>query len=128
MTKPEHIAYWLESAEENWQTVNAVRHISRPMLVFTHWVLEKLSKALWVRQHTEDIPPISDNVAELLAETSFVLTPAQTTFVARLKAFHDDELEPDFENPRYRVRATETPETLVAEAAQLRELLLGALT
>ena len=98
----------------------------RPALIFAHWTLEKLSKVLWVREHLAPIPPATDDVAELLASTSFVLAPVQTEFVGLLKTFHDDVIESDPERPAPRLSAGETPQTLIAQANNLREQLLEA--
>lgn len=95
----------------------------RPALVFAHWTLEKLSKALWVQQHPDTMPPATDDVALLLAATSFTLNAAQTTFAHRLKAYHDDVLEPDPAQPL----PIPDLETLSTQADAMREQLLQAI-
>lgn len=128
MTTTDHIRYWLDTAAHDWGTVGTMQEINpRSALVFAHWTLEKLSKALWVREYSAPMPLTTDNVAELLATTSFGLTLVQTEFVERLKAFHDDVIESDPERPAPRLNAGETPQTLIAQANNLRQQLLGAL-
>ena len=124
MTKQDHIDYWLECAAGDWHaTQSLTASSSRHALVFAHWTLEKLSKALWV-QHNQNIPPTTDTVATILADTSFPLTPAQRRFTQHLEAAHDNVLEPDPEHP---LQLQETTQELLDQAVALRELLLEAL-
>ena len=124
MTKQEYIDYWLEGATRDWQaTQSLTASSSRHTLVFAHWTLEKLSKALWV-QHNQDIPPTTDTVATILADTPFLLTPAQRLFTQHLEAAHDEVLEPDPEHP---LQLQETTQELLDQAVALRELLFEAL-
>lgn len=123
MTKHDHILYWKETAEEDWlaaQSLAAHSDRSASALVFAHWTLEKLSKALWVQQHNA-LPPTTDTVAIILADNSFALTPAQLQFTQHLEAAHDEVLEPNFEHP---LQLQETPEELLQQANALREKLL----
>ena len=100
MTQEELVQYWLDTAAQNWDASQVlVAKALRPAVVFVHWTLEKLSKALWVQQHPDAMPPATDDVALLLAATSFVMDKEQTAFVRTLKALHDDVLEPDPAHP-----------------------------
>lgn len=95
----------------------------RPAVVLAHWTLEKLSKALWVQQHPDAMPPATDDVTVLLAPTFFVLNTAQTTFAQQLKAYHDDALEPDPEHPL----PIPDLEMLNTQADAMRKQLLDAI-
>ena len=124
MTQQEHFEYWLEIATRDWQATQALSVKSgRSALVFAHWTLEKLSKALWVQQHGQT-PPATDPVSAVLAVTSFALTPTQLLFTLHLEAAHDDVLEP---NPEQPLHLEESPQELLIQANALREQLLDAL-
>ncbi len=124
MTKHDHILYWKETAERDWLAAQALfTQPGRSALVFAHWTLEKLSKALWVQQH-DALPPATDTVATILAATSFTLTPTQLLFTQHLEAAHDEVLEPDPEQP---LQLAQTPQELLQHASTLREQLLRAL-
>lgn len=126
MTTTEHIQHWFDTAAQNWDTVEALQAINpRTTLVFAHWTLEKLSKALWVREHFGAMPPASDDIAELLAAAFVALTPKQMELVRRVKAFHDDVVEPDPERPVTELKEYETPLTLIAQVNSLRQQLLA---
>jgi hypothetical protein len=129
MTTADHTRYWLDTATRDWDTVEALQTTTpRIILVFAHWTLEKLSKALWVREHSGAMPPATDNVAKLLAAASVTLTPTQAELVSRVKAFHDDVVESDPERPAPQLKDNETPLSLLAEVDILRQQLLAKLS
>jgi hypothetical protein len=131
MTITEHVQYWLDTTLHDWEAAESLQaNNQRSALIFVHWTLEKLSKALWVRENQKSITPGegTDDVAVLLTETSFTLSPAQTAFVTRLKALHDGIVEYDPEQPVVSIQAPETQETLIAQANELRQQLLEKLS
>lgn len=129
MTTTHHIQHWLDTAMRDWDAVEALQAANpRITLVFAHWTLEKLSKALWVREHSGALPPASDDVAGLLAAAFVTLTPMQAELVGRVKAFHDDVVESDPERPAPQLKEHETPLLLLAEVNILRQQLLANLS
>jgi HEPN domain-containing protein len=50
MTKQEHIDYWVNTAAEDWDTVEVLFNGKKYLhaLFWAHLVLEKLAKAHWV--------------------------------------------------------------------------------
>ena len=124
----EHVRYWLDTAAHDWNAVDTLQiRTPRPALVFAHWTLEKLSKALWVQEHSGLMPPASDDIAKLLAATSIILTPTQMELVGRVKAFHDDVVESDPNKLKPQFREHETPQSLIAQVDALRQQLLANL-
>jgi HEPN domain-containing protein len=106
MTKEEHIKYWVDTAQKDWKAAECMFDTKNYMhcLVWAHLVLEKLSKAHWVRTHEDNIPPIVHNVVWLLEESemNFNLDEETMTF---LREFNDFQLEgryPDYTQKIYR--------------------------
>jgi len=71
MTKQQYIDYWINTSENDWDTVEALFVGKRYMhsLFWAHLVLEKLAKAHWVKNHEENIPPKVHNIVWLLEES-----------------------------------------------------------
>lgn len=129
MNTTEHVQYWLDTATHDWDAVDTLQiRTPQPALVFAHWTLEKISKALWVREHSGAMPPASDDVAKLLAATSVTLTPTQTELAGRVKVFHDDVVISDPSKPKPQFRKHETPQSLITQVDALRQQLLANLT
>jgi HEPN domain-containing protein len=72
MTKEQYIDYWVDTAHNDWLTVEAMFSANRYQhcLFWAHLVLEKLSKAHWVKNHFDNIPPKVHNIVWLLEESS----------------------------------------------------------
>jgi HEPN domain-containing protein len=68
-TKEEHIRFWMEQSEDDWKAVFSLLFGKNYLqaLFFTHLVIEKLCKALWIKYNTENVPPRSNNLVYLLA-------------------------------------------------------------
>jgi HEPN domain-containing protein len=59
MTKEQYIDYWVDTAHNDWITVEAMFAAKRYLhcLFWAHLTLEKLAKAHWVKTHQENVPP-----------------------------------------------------------------------
>jgi HEPN domain-containing protein len=72
MTKSDHINYWRQLAAEDMDTaqynLQGGKHV--PALFFWHLTLEKLLKALWVKNNIPDTPPFTHDLQKLMAGTS----------------------------------------------------------
>jgi HEPN domain-containing protein len=75
MTKQDYIEYWINTAEEDWKTVDSLFSTKRYLhcLFWAHLVLEKIAKAHWVKTHEANVPPKVHNVVWLLNESNVEL-------------------------------------------------------
>ena len=129
MTKADYVRYWTDSAADNWQEIQAMVAAGTyvPALFWAHLAVEKLSKALWVKENADDVPPRTHHIAHLLRATSFVPTPAQEQLIADLNRFQLEGRYPDYQ---HRLRQFATPaytERLLTDIAALRQCLLAKL-
>jgi len=129
VTKQDHIAYWMNAAEQNWQEVGSMFTAGTyvPCLFWAHLTIEKLAKALWVQDNPSDTPPFTHNIARLLADTSLVLTLGQATFVQQLNTF---QLEGRYESYTANLRQQATKaftQTVLQDVTDLRQCLLNQL-
>ena len=82
MTKKEHIDYWLKSAEKDWETIKFLLKGKRYVheLFFGHLYLEKILKALWVKNNKENYPPKIHNLLSILKQAKIELEENQQLF------------------------------------------------
>ncbi|MCX6270622.1 MAG: HEPN domain-containing protein [Bacteroidetes bacterium] len=68
MTKEEHIKYWISIAEKDWKVVRNLYKSKDYVycLFFAHLVVEKLSKAIWIKFKEENHPPRLHNIVYIL--------------------------------------------------------------
>ncbi|MEJ7661451.1 MAG: HEPN domain-containing protein [Hymenobacter sp.] len=129
MTKAEHIAYWKDTAADDWADVQKTMQAGVYVhgLFFTHLVIEKLSKAHWVKDNAGDMPPRIHNIVRLWQATQLQPTPDQE---GTANALNDYQLEGRYPDHQRQLRATTTAayaQQLLTEATALRTWLLSSL-
>src|SRR5215471_311688 len=98
MTKEEHIEYWITAAEKNLKTV---KHLFNDKdfpeaLFFAHLTLEKLCKAIWVKNNSENNPPKIHNLVRLLELARIELNDEQKDFFLMFNNFQLEGRYPDY--------------------------------
>jgi len=98
MTKEQHINYWVDTAQNDWVTVESLFDAKRYLhcLFWAHLVLEKLAKAHWVKTHQENIPPRVHNIVWLLEQTDIDLGEETTDFLESFNKFQLSGRYPDY--------------------------------
>jgi len=98
MNKEEYIKYWVATAEDDWKSVEALYQAAQYVnsLFFAHLVLEKLAKALWVKNMAENNPPRIHNIVYLLEQADITLTDDQKLFLIKLNDFQLEGRYPDY--------------------------------
>ena len=121
MTKQQHIDYWVNTAENDWITVETLFTTKRYLhcLFWAHLVLEKLAKAHWVKNHEEDIPPRSHNVVWLLEESDVNLEKDTIAFLVKFNRFQLSTRYPDYVND---IEKTCTKNYTINKLEQIKEV------
>jgi AbiV family abortive infection protein len=75
-TKKQHIDYWVDQSGDDWETAQILFKNKKYLhaLFWSHLVLEKLCKALWIAHNTENTPPRTHNLIYLLSKTNLNTT------------------------------------------------------
>lgn len=97
MTKREHIAYWLKTAEHDFDAAGALFESAKYdwCLYVSHSVIEKILKAFWVRDSTLKVPR-HDNLLEIARGTHLSLSEAQRQFLSDILPFNIDAASNDY--------------------------------
>jgi HEPN domain-containing protein len=129
MTKQEYIDYWVNTATEDWITVEAMFDTKRYMhgLFWAHLVLEKLAKAHWVKNHVNDIPPRIHNVVWLLEESGVDLGEDIMIFLEQFNRFQLSTRYPDYLNNIYAICTKSYSEQQLDKVKEIRKCLLEKL-
>jgi len=126
MTKKEHIEYWLDSAQSDWESVSLLFDGGKfvQSLFFTHLTLEKISKAMYIKFSQEIYPPKTHDIVKLLSKTDIIFDDDMVVF---LKAFNVYNLEgryPDYLGNIYKTTSKENTSKLIHRAGEIRLCLL----
>jgi len=129
MEKADHIQYWLDESSENW---NFAQKLLRSKdwvyaLFYFHLTLEKLFKALWVKENIDNTPPRSHDLQYLHNQTNLNLDAEDYSFLAIVSAWNLETRYPDYKRMIY--KRTTGPFTLVQfeKVKLMRECLLKKL-
>jgi HEPN domain-containing protein len=129
MTKQQHIDYWINSAVEDWVTVEVLFSTKRYLhcLFWAHLTLEKLAKALWVKTHKEDVPPKVHHIVWLLRESGVDLEKDVLEFLAGFSDFQLSTRYPDYMNKMYEVCTKAFTANEIEKVKEVRRCLLERL-
>ena len=97
-TKPEHIKFWIEQADDDWAAVDTLFQGKKYLqaLFFAHLVIEKVCKALWIKHNNEKVPPRTHNLIYLLSLTPINLNNERSEFLLSLNRFQLEGRYPDY--------------------------------
>jgi HEPN domain-containing protein len=129
MTKQQHIDYWVNTAAEDWISVEIMFAAKRYLhcLFWSHLVLEKLAKAHWVKNHKENIPPKIHNVIWLLEESGVDLGKDTMAFLVEFNRFQLSTRYPDYVGKIYKICTEAFTTEELNTVKEIRQCLLKML-
>jgi len=125
MTKEEHIKFWTDTAEKDWNAVENLVASKNYLhaLFFAHLVLEKLTKAHWVKTHQDNVPPRVHNVIWLLEQSNVDLGEETMDFLDGFNTFQLSGRYPDYQNKIYKMCTKEFTETQLEKVKEIKQCL-----
>ena len=101
----EHINYWIESAEHDLSTAEALLETGKYdwSLFIAHLVLEKVLKAMYVQTNENKIPPKVHNLVRLSELALLELNDEKRIFFDRVNDFNLEVRYPEFKNEFYKL-------------------------
>jgi HEPN domain-containing protein len=126
MTKQKHIDHWLNSAGKDWEIMEYLLKGKKYVhaLFFGHLYLEKLAKALWVKNKAENIPPKIHNLLKLLKEAAIELTQEQQMFLLKLNQYQIEGRYPEDIDKLYKFTNSKLASEYVNEIKKLKKCFL----
>jgi len=126
LTKEQHIDYWVNTAEDDWGSVEVLFNGKKYLqcLFWSHLTLEKLAKANWVKNHEENIPPKIHNLIWLLEQSNIDLGKEDMNFLEDFNNFQLSTRYPDYISRIYKVCTKQFTEIQLKKVKEIRECLL----
>ena len=123
--KGKHIEYWKLSATDDLEAIdfllNGKKYVQS--LFFTHLSLEKILKALWVKNNENNIPPKTHNLYFLYQECGELLDEDDTDFLQKLNTFQIEGRYPDYITNLYKTTYENETKSIILQAKKLFECL-----
>lgn len=100
----EHIGYWLDSAEHDWDTVQSLFVAAKYdwCLFIGHLVLEKILKALYVQANHNQLPPKTHNLVKLARLSKLDLSMEQEILLDEINDFNLEVRYPQYKSEFYK--------------------------
>ena len=129
MTKEQYIDYWIDTAQNDWNTMVTLLDTGHYLhcLFCAHLTLEKLAKALWVKNNQEDIPPRVHNIVWLLQEAQVNISHDDTIFLEVFNQFQLSTRYPDYLRKIEKLCTKEYTEKQLEKVKEVRQCLLKIL-
>ena len=129
MTKEEHIKYWIDIAEKDW-AIHLKLYDSMDFvycLFFVHLMVEKLSKAVWVKYNVDNYPPKSHNTCYILDQAKIGLSDEQKDFLLILNEFNIEGRYPDYNQKIFKICTKKYTDDILLKTKEIKEWLLSRL-
>ena len=112
MTKEEHIKYWLDSAEHDLETSDTLFETGKYdwSLFVGHLVLEKILKAIFVKNNGNKIPPKLHNLVRLSGLSFIKLDENKKVILDKISDFNIEVRYPEYKNEFYKTCTKEFAE------------------
>lgn len=100
LTKEQLIQFWKNSANEDWDTAVVLLNGKRYgfCLFSLHLVIEKLFKAVWIKESITNTPPFTHDLVHLAEESGIELSAEQLDFLSVINSWNIRGRYPDFTN------------------------------
>ncbi|MBN1930414.1 MAG: HEPN domain-containing protein, partial [Desulfobacterales bacterium] len=100
----EHILYWVESAEHDFETAESLFASGKYDwgLFIGHLVLEKILKALYVRDNQNQLPPKIHNLIKPAEHTDIELDTEMKIFLDEVNDFNLEVRYPEYRHEFYK--------------------------
>ena len=125
MTKQEHIDYWVQTAKDDWDAVEKMYQSKVYIhgLFFAHLYLEKLCKALWVKNNISNTPSKIHNLIKVLDEADITYSLEQKDFMNIMNGFQLEGRYPDYLNRLYKLYKKDNTGEILEQVKTLGEWL-----
>ena len=129
MNKEEHLDYWLLNADRDWN--RAERCFKDKDYVFClfclHLSLEKICKALWIKEHKGNFPPKGHNLEYLLRQTKVELKEEDWKLLVNMNRFNLEGRYPDYKDKIYKECDKKLTNKLLKDVEKLKICLIEKL-
>ena len=126
-SKEEIIEFWIGQSEEDW-SVSEVLYKNKKYLqslFFGHLVIEKICKAKWIKDNSDNVPPKTHNLILLLSKTTIKLSDEQSEFLLNLNRFQLEGRYPDYLNQIQNICNENNTKELLLKIDEVRLWLLN---
>ncbi len=126
MGKQEHIDYWKQISEMDWHRAELM--LKQKDYVFAlfclHMSMEKLIKALWVKENKDNFPPRLHNLITLISDTSYNPSGPEAHIIEELNRYQLEGRYPDYKRMIYKYTQAKFAKNIFSKIKTIKACLL----
>ncbi len=129
MTKEEYIKYWVTTSKLDWKRAETLTNLKDYSfaLFCIHLSIEKLAKALWVKEHDSNYPPRIHNLITLFSKTSFKANEDQLILMNELNFFQMEGRYPEHARKVHKLAKAVYTKELIRKTNDFKKCVLKTL-
>jgi HEPN domain-containing protein len=129
MTRDEHVKYWMEASERDWDVAMTLFDQSKYVysLFFIHLSLEKLAKGHWIKENENNYPPRIHNIIRLITASGMEIPNDYLVFLDRLNDFQIEGRYPDYSFDIFKTCNKQFAEEIISQATKIKKWLIEKL-
>jgi HEPN domain-containing protein len=127
LKKKEYIQYWIRTSESDLLSMdnNFISGNYDWALFIGHLSLEKILKALWIKNNPGDIPPKTHNLKKLADEAKFQLRENDAETLLEINDFNLETRYPDYKFEFYKKCTKEFAEGYIIKIKELHKCIVN---
>ncbi|MCF8261786.1 MAG: HEPN domain-containing protein [Melioribacteraceae bacterium] len=126
MNKQDHINYWVETSKRDLSSMEINFQFGKYdwALFIGHLALEKILKALWVKNNENNIPPKIHNLNKLAEAGKLKLSDQQEELLFDITSFQIETRYPDYKSNFYKKCTKEFSSLYIKKISELYKCIL----
>jgi HEPN domain-containing protein len=125
--KTDYIKYWKKTSEDDLSSMESNFQSGKYdwSLFIGHLSLEKIFKALWIKNNPEDFPPKTHNLRKLAGEAKYQLSEDEETLLLEINDFNLEIRYPDYKFDFHKKCTKEFAEGYLKKIKELHKCILS---
>lgn len=127
MEKLDYIKYWIKTSEDDLNSMesNFVSGNYDWTLFIGHLSLEKILKALWIKNNQSDIPPRTHNLKKIADEANYPMTENEAMLLLEINDFNIEARYPDYKFEFHKKCTKEFAEEYMKKIKELHKCIVS---
>lgn len=127
MNKQDYIEYWVKTSEDDIASMESTFNSGSYdwSLFIGHLSLEKILKALWVKNNTNDIPPKTHNLKKIADEAKYPMSEDEAILLLEINDFNLEARYPDYKFDFHKKCTKEFAESYIIKIKELHKCIVN---
>ncbi len=123
--KQDYIKYWLKTSEDDLFSMESTFNVGNYdwALFIGHLSLEKILKALWIKNNESDIPPKTHNLKKIADEAKYPAKEVEAILFLEINDFNLEARYPDYKFDFHKKCTKEFADNYITKIKELHKCI-----